>query len=140
MDDHHRLAMGPAGTRAWDRKLAVLPPGDRVFVGELCRVDDLDAELASLRGGLPEGGRVVFVEHIGRTGVLGRVQHAWGEVAARFPWGCHVGRDVVAAFRRAGFHVIDLERFTMPTPVPVLRSWVSGVALAPSSGNEVPAP
>ena len=132
MDDHHRLALGPTATRAWDRKLDVLPVGDRVFVGELCRVDDLDGELRSLRSSLPVGARVVFVEHVGRPGVLGRLQHAWGEVAARLPWGCHVGRDVVAAFRRAGFHVIDLERFTMPTPVPVLRSWVSGVALVPA--------
>jgi hypothetical protein len=132
MDDHHRLALGPTAMRAWDRKLEVLPPGDRHFVGELCRIDDLDASLAELRESLPAGARVVFVEHFGRPGVLGRLQHAWGEVAARLPWGCHVGRDVVAAFRRAGFHVIDLERFTMPTPVPVLRSWVSGVALVPA--------
>ena len=133
IDDHHRLALGPAATRAWDRKLGVLPAGDRVFVGELCRVDDLDAELAELRASLPTGARVVFVEHVGRPGVLGRVQHAWGAFAAKLPWGCHVGRDVVAAFRRAGFDVTDLERFTMPTPVPVLRSWVSGVAKVPAS-------
>lgn len=103
-----------------------------MFVGELCRVEDLDGELARLRLDLAPGARVVFVEHVGRPGVLGRLQHAWGELASRLPWGCHVGRDVVAAFRRAGFLVTDLERFTMPTPVPVLRSWVSGVARVPS--------
>ena len=131
-DDHHRLALGPTANRAWDRKLGVLPEGDRVFVGELCQVDDLVGELRSLRSTLPPGGKVVFVEHIGRPGLWGRVEHAWGDVVAKLPWGCHVGRDVVAAFRDAGFDVTDLERFTMPTPVPVLRRWVSGVAMVPA--------
>jgi hypothetical protein len=131
VDDHHRLLLGPAAAMGWDRRLAELPVGDDetvVLVGELCRADDLDAELARLRAGLPAGARVVFVEHVGRPGPLGRLQEAWGDATARFPWGCHTGRDIPAAFRRAGFRVSDLERFTMPTPVPAVRSWVSGVA------------
>ena len=59
IDDHHRLALGPASAVTWAKKLEVLPAGDRVYVGELCRVADLDAELRALRGLLPAGGRVV---------------------------------------------------------------------------------
>jgi hypothetical protein len=131
VEDHHRLLLGPAAAAGWDRRLAELPTADEatvVLVGDLCRVDDLDAELARLREGLAAGGRVLFVEHVGRPGPLGRLQTAWGDATAGFPWGCHTGRDVPAAFRRAGFRVSDLERFTMPTLVPALRSWVSGVA------------
>ena len=128
----HRLLLGPAAARAWDRRIAALPEGDEstvVLVGELCHAEDLDAAVAGIRDGLPDHGRVVFVEHVGRPGIIGRMQAAWGNAVARFPWGCHVGRDVPAALRRAGFLITDLERFTMPTPNPVLRSWVSGTAV-----------
>ena len=131
VDDHHRLLLGPAAASEWDRRLAALPAsgdGTVVLVGDLCRADDLDAELTRLHAQLAPGGRLVFVEHVGRPGALGRLQAAWGDAAAKLPWGCHTGRDIHAALRRNGFYVSDLERFTMPTPVPVLRSWVSGVA------------
>ena len=131
-DDHHRLLLGPAAARAWDRRIDSLPHGDGatvVLVGTLCHEDDLDGAVADIRDQLPDGGRVVFVEHVGRPGFVGRMQRAWGDSVARFPWGCHVGRDIPAAFRRAGFLITDLERFTMPTPNPVLRTWVSGVAM-----------
>src|SRR5947209_16361615 len=110
----------------WGRPLPEHDDGTRVVVGELCAADDLDAAVADLR---LDGRRVVFVEHVGRPGLLGRAEAAWGDVAARLPMGCHVGRDVVAAFRRNGFTITDLERFTMPTLVPVLRHWVHGVAV-----------
>ncbi|MCU1487453.1 MAG: SAM-dependent methyltransferase [Actinomycetia bacterium] len=129
VDDHHRLVLGPTAASAWDRRLAALPAGDITSIGALCGEADLDAALARVHDGLPVGGRFVFVEHIGRPGALGRLQRAWGATTAHLPWGCRVGRDIPAAVRRAGFHLTDLERFTMPTPVPVLRSWVSGVAV-----------
>lgn len=128
----HRLLLGPAAARAWDRRIAALPEGDEctvVLVGELCQEEDLDVAVAGIRDGLPDRGRVVFVEHVGRPGIIGRIQAAWGNTVVRFPWGCHVGRDVPAALRQAGFQITDLERFTMPTPNPVLRSWVSGTAV-----------
>lgn len=115
-------------------RFAALPEPDEATVvraGELCGEDDLEGALARILDGLPPGGRLVFVEHVGRPGPLGRLQAAWGDVAARLPHGCHVGRDVPAAVRRAGFEITDLERFTMPTPVLVLRSWVSGTARKP---------
>ena len=128
VDDHHRLALAPGAALAWDRRLAALPEVDaetNVIIGQLCAADDLDAAIEELR----DGRRVAFVEHVGRPGRLGRLERAWGDVVARVPGGCHVGRDVVAAFRRHGFVITDLERFTMPTLVPVLRSWVSGLAV-----------
>jgi predicted methyltransferase len=118
------------------RRAAALPsPDDATVVraGELCGEADLDAALARILEALPPGGRLVFVEHVGRPGLLGTLQEAWGGVAAKLPGGCHVGRDVPAAVRRAGFEITDLERFTMPTPVPVLRSWVSGTARKPAA-------
>ena len=132
VDDHHRLLLGLVAAGAWDRRLAALPEADGdlvVSVGRLCHEPDLAAALERVHRDLPAGGRLVFVEHIGRPGVLGRVQTAYGDAVARFPWGCRVGRDIPAAVRRAGFLVTDLERFNMPTPNPLLRSWVSGIAV-----------
>jgi hypothetical protein len=130
--DQHRLLLGPGAARAWDRRIASLPEPDGatvVLVGALCHEDDVDAALVRMRHDLPDGGRVVFVEHVGRPGLRGRLERTYGDAVARFPWGCHVGRDIPAALRRAGFLITDLERFTMPTPNPLLRSWVSGIAI-----------
>lgn len=129
VDDHHRLLLGPAAAAAWDARIAALPAADVASIGALCGEADLDAALAAVLDRVPPGGRFVFVEHVGRPGLLGDLQRAWGATVARLPWGCRVGRDVPAAVRRAGFAITDLERFTMPTPLPVLRSWVSGVAV-----------
>lgn len=132
LDDQHRLLLGPAAASGWKRRLAGLPAPDDttlVLIGELCHEPDLDAALLRLHEHLPPGGRLVFVEHVGRPGALGRMERAWGGVARWFPWSCHVGRDIPAAVRRAGFLITDLERFTMPTPVLVLRSWVRGTAV-----------
>ena len=131
----HRLLLGPAAARAWDRRRAALPEpsaGTVVSVASLCAAPDLDAALARLREQLGPGGHLAFLEHVGRAGRLGRVERRWGEAVAKLPWACHLGRDVPAALRRAGFFVTDLERFTMPTPVPLLRSWVSGNAVVPA--------
>jgi hypothetical protein len=136
VDDHHRLLLGPMAARAWDRRLAGLPEPDAhtvVLVGDLCHEDDLGAAIARIKDDLADGGRVVFVEHVGRPGLRGKMQRAYGDAVARFPWGCHVGRDIPAAFRRGGFLITDLERFTMPTPNPLLRSWVSGIAIRRNS-------
>ena len=130
----HRLLLGPAAATAWDRRIAALPPADErtvVLVGDLCAEDDLGAALDRIHERLPVRGRLVFVEHVGPPGLRGRLEAAWGDAVARFPWGCHIGRDVPGAIRRAGFQLTDLERFTMPTPNPLLRRWVSGVAVAP---------
>jgi hypothetical protein len=128
----HRRLLGPPASSVLGRLVAALPASDEhtvVLVGALCREPDLDAAVARMRAELPPEGRVVFLEHVGRPGIRGRLQALGGAPFARLPWGCHVDRDVPAAFRRNGFVVTDLERITMPTPAPVLRPWVRGVAV-----------
>ena len=124
----HESALGSLGRAELRRRRASLD-GDATSVTELCRAADLDAAVAALAATLDAGQRLAFLEHVGRPGVAGRA-HALADVLwSRLEGGCHVDRDVPAALRRGGFVVTDLERFTMPTPVAVLRPWVQGTAV-----------
>jgi hypothetical protein len=130
--DHHAALGGPGRAelrRRRDDLAAAATGAAAVSVGELCGADDLDAAVAALAGALAPGERLAFLEHIGRVGVAGRVQALAGPLWSRLGGGCHVDRDVPAALRRGGFLVTDLERFTMPTSVAVLRPWVQGTAV-----------
>ena len=144
----HRRVLGPLAARQLDARVANLPGdapwrpldalgGERdgsfdvvVAVGALCANGDLDLAVATVRRVLQPGGRLLFLEHVGRVGALGRIQRASDRLWASLPQGCHVDHDLPAALRRGGFLVSDLERCTMPSAVPLLRPWVQGVALA----------
>ena len=142
--DHARLLGGPASRRlaAWTGPVTewALVPAERLgsvapgsldlitSVGALCFVDDMDAVLAAAREALAPGGRLRFVEHVGRVGAAGRLQSWVDPFWSRLSFGCHVDRDVSGALRRAGFSMHSLDRFTLSTPVVVLRRWVRGVA------------
>lgn len=137
----HLRLLGPTARGAFERELARLPassftplptspPVDAEYVlcGALCGVDDVDDAVEALRTAVGDGGRVVFLEHVGRAGIAGRVQAAAGAVLERLPGGCRSDNDVPGALRRGGFVVTDLERFSMPTPNALLRPWVRGIA------------
>lgn len=126
----HDDALGPLGRAELRRRRDALAGADAVSVGELCRAEDLDAAVAELAGTLAAGQRLAFLEHVGRVGVAGRLQALADPLWSSLRHGCHVDRDVPAALRRGGFVLTDLERFTMPTPVAVLRPWVQGTAVS----------
>lgn len=142
----HRRVLGPLAARRLDARIAHLPgdvpwrpldalggePDDSldavVAVGALCATADIDVAVATVRRVLVPGGQLHFVEHVGRVGALGAMQRAAGRVWSGVPQGCHVEHDVPAALRRGGFVVDDLDRFSLPSVVPLLRPWVQGVA------------
>ena len=57
------------------------------------------------------------------AGVLGFAQR-WSSGAVHSTTGWHTDRDVPVALRRAGLVLTDIERFSMPTRLPVLRPFV----------------
>lgn len=146
----HRRVVGPlaarrldaltddlAGDGAWRSLDALAGEPDHscdqlLLVGALCDVDDVDAGVSTLRRVLAPGAQLRFLEHTGRPGALGALQRLADPVFAAVPLGCHVRHDVAAAIRRGGFLVDELERFTLPSAVPLLRHWVQGVARSPA--------
>ena len=100
-----------------------------VSVAAFCDARELAPVIETARRVLAPGGRLHFLEHVGRPGALGVLQKLSDPMWASLPNGCHVDHDLVAALRSCGFVVIDLERCTVPSVVPFLRHWVQGVAM-----------
>lgn len=85
----------------------------------LCTIPDALAALKEMRRVLAPGGRLLFCEH-GRAPDesvrrwQGRLQPLWGKLAG----GCHLGRDIAALLREAGFQLPDLHTRYLNGPRP----------------------
>lgn len=71
----------------------------------LCSVDDLDAVVREISRVLVPHGRVLFYEHVRAAGARGGLERAATPLWSRIAGGCHLDRDPVAAFERAGYRV-----------------------------------
>jgi ubiquinone/menaquinone biosynthesis C-methylase UbiE len=102
-----------------------------VFCMVLCSLSDVGAALAEARRVLKPDGQVRFLEHVrADTAGLARVQ----DVLDATIWplmvgGCHLGRDVEADLRRAGFHIDSLDRFLFPPARTPVSFHILGTAL-----------
>ncbi len=89
----------------------------------LCSVDDPDSVLRQLHSLLRPGGELRFLEHVGSSGVRGRLQRfADATVWPRLMGNCHTHRDTEASIVGAGFAVQGARREPampawFPTPV-----------------------
>jgi SAM-dependent methyltransferase len=89
----------------------------------LCSIDDPDSVLRQLFSLVRPGGELRFLEHVGSTGLRGRLQKvADATVWPRLMGNCHTHRDTQASIVGAGFAVQDARREPampawFPTPV-----------------------
>jgi ubiquinone/menaquinone biosynthesis C-methylase UbiE len=94
----------------------------------LCTVQNPAGALREIRRVLTPDGSFRFVEHIRAEGQrLARLQDCLTPVHKRIAAGCHPNRDTVGLIQRAGFRVMELERF--PLGPPWVRPHVFGVAV-----------
>ncbi len=80
----------------------------------LCSVHGLDKSLSEIRRVLKPGGQFLFIEHVvDHHNVLRRVVQ---KTVPYTPWqcfsdGCHPGRDIAGAIRRADFQYVEIEEY-----------------------------
>jgi ubiquinone/menaquinone biosynthesis C-methylase UbiE len=120
----------PAATGSFDAAVACLT---------LCSVADQAAALAEIRRVLRPGGQLRFFEHVqADSPAMRRVQRAvdatiWPLLCG----GCHTGRATAEAIVRAGFTVIEMERFAFPEtrlPLPA-ATHILGAAERPHTAD-----
>jgi len=89
--------------------------------------DDVDGAARALAERLAPDGWLHLVEPTVGAGRRGRIRHLAGARAvSRLGW--HVDADVPDALRRAGFLIVDLERFSMPRRHLLLDGFVAARA------------
>lgn len=102
-----------------------------VITYTLCTIPDAASALLEMRRVLAPGGALLFCEH-GRAPDATvqvwqqRLQPVWGKLAG----GCHLGRDIPALLRTAGFTLDDLQARYVKGPRPfTFHYWgTAGVA------------
>lgn len=81
----------------------------------LCTVDDLALSVSELHRVLRPGGRLLLMEHVRAddetlAGWQDRVERPWGWLHG----GCHPNRATLEVIERAGFRLVDLQRYGFP--------------------------
>ena len=101
----------------------------------LCSVADQDAVLRELFRVVKPAGQLRFLEHIAAATPRLRRAQRWldATVWPTLMGGCHMSRDTAAAVSNTGFHVVELERFSIPEGRIVLppSPHIIGMAIRP---------
>lgn len=97
----------------------------------LCTVPSPERALAEIARVLAPGGRLHFYEHVrSRNPVFGLLEDLIAPIWRRAAAGCHPNRDTLAAIERAGFTVVEVDRFAFaPQPLIPRTAHILGQAV-----------
>ncbi len=81
----------------------------------MCSIARLQAALKEIRRVLAPGGELLFLEH-GRSDRrwVAKVQDTFNPIQKVIGCGCNMNRAIDREIERAGFHLTELDRFTVP--------------------------
>jgi len=94
----------------------------------LCSVRRIVPALDEIRRILRDGGPFVVIEHVRAKGPARFLQTGLTPVQRAIAGGCHLNRDTRAALANAGFDVSDVEDWSLPGSLPLVRSAIVGHA------------
>lgn len=82
----------------------------------LCTIPDVGRALAEARRVLKPQGRLFFLEHgLAPTQRDRRLQELFAPLNRCVSLGCHLNRDITSLITDAGFQIVQLERYVMPS-------------------------
>ena len=95
----------------------------------LCSIPDTAAALSEIRRALKPEGRFVFFEH-GRSDdpKVARRQDRFNPIQKIIGAGCNMNRKIDALVENAGFEIMTLDRFLLPSAPRILAEMYRGVA------------
>jgi SAM-dependent methyltransferase len=93
-----------------------------------CTIQDLHAALDEIVRVLRPGGEFRFVEHVAADGIAGRVQSVLDPAWTRLAGGCHLDRDLEAAYR--GHGGLDVTSVESVRGIPPAAPFIRGVAVS----------
>lgn len=101
----------------------------------LCSVEDVAVSAAEAVRVLKPGGQLLFMEHVCSNQVsVRRWQDRLTPIQRRVAGGCHLNRDILAAFRAAELEIDGVQRWEFPGPFGRLLPIVEGAARSYSHG------
>ena len=126
----HAVDMDLQGSRAEEIGLAPGSVDAIVCTLVLCSVDDPAQVVGEMRRLLKPGGRFIFIEHVvaAERTVLRSVQRGIAPLWQCIGDGCHPNRDTTAVLRDAGFTSLELEAFSIRSPMFVIAPHIAGTA------------
>jgi hypothetical protein len=94
----------------------------------LCCIDAIDALFDRVLHWLAPGARVLVLEHVLGTGMIGLLQRALTPVERSMAGGCRLDVNVTGSLRHAGLVTGDCARFRLPVAGPLSVPCVAAVA------------
>ncbi|XP_060085684.1 thiol S-methyltransferase TMT1B-like [Ylistrum balloti] len=97
----------------------------------LCSVSDPDRVLKEVKRVLKHNGKFYFMDHVcahNKRGIIYFFQRLLSPIWRLIADGCELTRDTGSSVKAAGFKLLDMQQFTAPTKLCVIKPCCMGIA------------